>query len=70
MLLAKNKPALINLADQFGPELTHKTYLALVTGFPAEDSFDDNAKLGQHPTRLGYVRVDEKNGKNPTPPSK
>jgi RluA family pseudouridine synthase len=63
LLLAKNKPALIALANQFGAELTKKTYLAIATGSPEKDSFDDNAALGPHPTRVGLVRVDEKNGK-------
>jgi RluA family pseudouridine synthase len=63
LLLAKNKPALISLADQFGSELTKKTYLAIVTGSPQQETFDNNAKLGHHPVRVGIVRVDEKGGK-------
>jgi RluA family pseudouridine synthase len=63
LLLAKNKPALVALANQFGSELAKKIYLALVVGSPEQDDFDDNAKLGQHPTKVGLVRVDEKNGK-------
>jgi RluA family pseudouridine synthase len=63
LLLAKNKPALISIADQFGSELVKKIYIALVTGSPEKDEFDDNAKLGAHPVRIGIVRVDEKNGK-------
>jgi RluA family pseudouridine synthase len=63
LLLAKTKPALVAIANQFGSELAKKTYLALVVGSPEKDSFDDNAKLGPHPTRVGIVRVDEKGGK-------
>lgn len=63
LLLAKTKPALISLANQFGSEQTQKVYLAIVSGSPAADTFDDNARLGPHPTHLGRVRVDEKNGK-------
>jgi len=63
LLLTKTKPALINVANQFGAEQTRKTYLAIVEGTPEKDTFDDNAKLGPHPTRLGYVRIDEKHGK-------
>jgi RluA family pseudouridine synthase len=63
LLLAKSKPALVSLADQFGSELAKKVYLALVVGSPEQDTFDDNAKLGPHPTRIGIVRVDEKGGK-------
>ena len=63
LLLAKNKPALVSLANQFGSELTKKTYVALVAGSPEKDEFDDNAKLGPHPVKIGIVRVDEKGGK-------
>src|SRR4051812_4255145 len=63
LLLAKTKPALIEIANQFGSELTKKTYLALALGSPEEDVFDDNAKLGPHPVKIGIVRVDEKGGK-------
>ena len=63
LLLAKNKPALISLADQFGSESAKKVYLALVVGSPEADVFDDNAKLGPHPVKIGIVRVDEKGGK-------
>lgn len=63
LLLAKNKPALIHLADLFGSELAQKTYLALVTGSPEKDTFDNNAKIGPHPVRVGIIRVDEKSGK-------
>jgi RluA family pseudouridine synthase len=63
LLLAKTKPALIHLANQFGSEVVQKIYLALVMGSPEKDTFDDNARLGGHPVRLGLQRVDEKNGK-------
>jgi RluA family pseudouridine synthase len=63
LLLAKTKPALVAVANQFGSELAKKTYLALAVGTPENETFDDNAKLGAHPTRVGIVRVDEKGGK-------
>ena len=63
LLLAKTKPALIHIANQFGSELAKKIYLTLVVGAPEKVEFDDNAALGQHPTKVGIVRVDEKNGK-------
>src|SRR5207253_8283653 len=63
LLLVKNKPALIALADQFGSELAKKVYLALVSGSPETDEFDDNAKLAPHPVKVGLIRVDEKGGK-------
>lgn len=63
LLLAKSKPALVSIADQFGSELVKKIYLTIATGSPEKDEFDDNAKLAPHPVRVGIVRVDEKNGK-------
>lgn len=63
LLLAKNKPALIELANQFGAEQTHSGYLALVHGSPAENSFALEAKLGPDPLRPGVMRVDPKRGK-------
>lgn len=63
ILLAKDKPALIALADQFGSERPLKIYSALVQGSPAEDAFEVAAKLAPHPVRIGLIRVDEKRGK-------
>ncbi len=63
ILLAKTKPALVDLADQFGSEKTGKIYIALVHGSPPEEDFEVNAKLAPHPTRPQFIRVDEKNGK-------
>ncbi len=63
ILLAKNKPALIALANLFGSEKPAKTYLALVQGGPREDRFFVEKKLAAHPVRIGIVRVDEKRGK-------
>src|SRR5437867_959292 len=39
ILLAKNKAALVALADQFGAEKPAKAYVALVHGSPGTDSF-------------------------------
>jgi RluA family pseudouridine synthase len=63
ILLAKNKPALIALANLFGSEKPVKTYLALVHGNPVRETFEVEAKLAPHPVKLGLIRVDEKNGK-------
>src|SRR3954466_8492483 len=62
MLLAKTKAVLVALADLFGSEKPVKTYLALVHGV-ASQTFEVDAKLGMHPARPGFVRVDEKEGK-------
>lgn len=65
ILLAKNKPALIALANSFGSEgVVQKTYVALVHGIPVQEKFEVDAKLAPHPVKIGLVRVDEKNGKH------
>jgi RluA family pseudouridine synthase len=63
ILLAKNKPVLVQLADLFGAEKPVKKYVALVQGRPDEDTFEVDAKLAPHPVRVGFMRVDPKNGK-------
>jgi RluA family pseudouridine synthase len=63
ILLAKNKPALVCLANQFGSEKPRKTYLALVRGAPAQDQFETEARLAPHPLQKGLMRVVVKDGK-------
>lgn len=63
ILLAKNKPALVKLANQFGESRPGKEYLALVSGNPEDDTFETDAKLSPHPTKLGLMKVDAKRGK-------
>lgn len=63
LLLAKNKPALIALADLFGTEKPARQYIALAHGRPVEDSFAINARLAPHPGMPGQMRVDPHNGK-------
>lgn len=63
LLLAKSKPALTHLANQFGSERPEKTYLALVQGVPEEDTFSVEVKLAPHPRRPGVMKVDAKAGK-------
>ena len=63
MLLAKNKPALVALANLFGSEKPLKTYVALVHGAPEEDTFRVDAKLAPHPARPEFIRVEERRGK-------
>lgn len=62
ILLAKNKPALVALANLFGSEKPLKVYVALVHGTP-EHNFEVDAKLGPHPVKIGLMRVDSKKGK-------
>ncbi len=63
ILLAKTKPVLIALANQFGAEKPLKTYTALVRGSMQQDTFEIEAKIAPHLLKLGVMRVDEKNGK-------
>jgi len=63
ILLAKNKPALIALANLFGSEKPVKKYTALVSGEPPENQFAVDAKLAPHPVKPGLMHVDLKNGK-------
>jgi RluA family pseudouridine synthase len=63
LLLAKDKPTLVELACQFGAEKPVKIYAALVRGASAQPSFECEAKLAPHPLRPAYMRVDPKNGK-------
>jgi len=63
LLLAKNKPVLVALANLFGSEKPIKTYRALVQGTPAEDQFDVDAPIAPHPTHLGLMRIEPKRGK-------
>jgi 23S rRNA pseudouridine1911/1915/1917 synthase len=63
LLLAKNKPALIALANLFGAEKPAQIYVALAQGQPAGDIFEVDAKLSPHPAKIGLLCVDPKNGK-------
>lgn len=63
LLLAKTKPMLVALANQFGSEKPLKTYAALVRGSMHQETFEIEAKIAPHPVKLGLMRVDEKSGK-------
>jgi len=63
LLLAKDKPTLVKLANLFGSEKPLKTYIALVHGTPEEDSFDVDVPLGPHPRVVGLVAANPKSGK-------
>lgn len=55
-LLAKDKPALVTLANHFGSEVPRKTYVALVAGNPPADTFDCDLALKPDVRRPGYMR--------------
>ncbi len=56
LLLVKDKPALITLANHFGSEIPRKTYLALVSGNPAKDRFECDLSLKPDLRRPGFMR--------------
>jgi len=64
ILLAKNRPALVSLADQFGAAKPHTICVALARGSKTEDTFATDAPLAPHPLQTGAMRVDMKNGKS------
>ena len=63
ILLAKNKPAFIALANLFSSQKVAEKYVALVRGEPLEEKFEVDAKIAPHPVRLDLMRVDSKEGK-------
>ena len=63
LLLTKNKPAHVALADLFGCDQPQRKYVALVRGNLIEASFEVNARISPHPLRPGLMRVDKDNGK-------
>ena len=63
LLMARTKPALVSLANDFGNGKPLKKYQAIVQGTPGEDEFETNASLAPHPVKIGLMRVDLKHGK-------
>jgi RluA family pseudouridine synthase len=63
LLLAKNKPAFIALANLFSSEKARIKYVALARGEPLENQFEVNVKLSPHPVKPGVMRVDSQSGK-------
>jgi RluA family pseudouridine synthase len=63
LLLAKNKPALVALANLFGSEKPLKTYVAITHGMAEQPEFDVDAPLGPHPRVPGLMAVNPQSGK-------
>jgi RluA family pseudouridine synthase len=63
LLLAKTKPTLVALADQFSSGKLVRHYIALVHGVPPEDQFSVDQKIGPHPVQAGQMRIDPRDGK-------
>lgn len=63
LLLAKSKPVLVALANQFGTGQPKAKYVALARGVPRADQFEVDAKIAPHPLTPGQMRVDSRQGK-------
>lgn len=63
LLLAKDKPTFIALANLFSSQKTQLKYLALVRGEMLEQEFEVDAKLAPHPVKPDVMRVDRDHGK-------
>jgi len=63
LLVAKDKPTLIALANQFGNETPCKDYAALIRGTPKNDKFKVDLKLASTPDQSGQIWPDAKLGK-------
>ncbi len=57
LLLAKDRPSLVTLANHFGSEIPKKRYLALVHGTPLEDEFTVDQALAPDRFEIGMMRV-------------
>lgn len=63
LMLAKDKPTLVKLAEQFGNASPKKTYLALVSGSPTVDAFECDLKLRhdiRNPALMRWARDGKK----------
>jgi len=63
LLFAKSPGAVKTFAVLFENRRIEKTYLAVVTGVPAQVEWTCSKKLGPDPGRAGRQRVDERHGK-------
>lgn len=62
LLLAKNKPALIQLANLFSIDKVRQKYFALASGLPSSDQFVMDAKITSNVVELGLMRIDNRDG--------
>ena len=63
LLLARSKPVLSTLLEEFGSEKAILSYVTLVLGEPAEAQFSVEAKIGPDRIQQGLMRVDNQFGK-------
>jgi RluA family pseudouridine synthase len=63
ILLAKNKPVLVALADLFGADKPLRKYVVLAWGHSPAQNFEVEAKLAPHPVKPGQMCVNPLDGK-------
>lgn len=63
LLLARTKPVLLQLANQFGNQKPVLTYVALLPGTPPHRQWEVEAPLAPFPGRPGLMRVDARAGR-------
>jgi RluA family pseudouridine synthase len=63
LLLARSPGALSAMSELFETRLIRKKYLAVVEGIPKESAWECNLKISEEIGARGFMRVDEKNGK-------
>ena len=63
ILLAKSKPLMVALANQFGTDQPQAKYVALARGVPRAEQFEVDAKIAPDPLTPGLMRVDSRQGK-------
>src|SRR5262245_48829608 len=63
LLFAKSLGAVETISALFESRQMQKTYLAVVTGTPKQDTWTCRLKLGPVSGQIGRVQVDERNGK-------
>lgn len=63
LLLAKSKPALVAVTNQFGANQVTKAYVCLTRGMPEQPEFTVDAPIGPQTRQLGLMRIDTQGGK-------
>ncbi|HEY3857146.1 MAG TPA: RluA family pseudouridine synthase [Verrucomicrobiae bacterium] len=64
LLLARSPGALTAMSELFETRLVRKKYLAVVEGVPKEAAWECNLKISEEIGARGFMRVDEKSGKD------
>ena len=62
LLLARNKPALVAVANLFSSNKPAQKFFALTSGLPSSDRFVMDAKITTSVAELGLMRIDNRDG--------